>query len=78
MATRQDLGLSVILLVSVPAAAVILGIVVGLMVPSFRLMQERIDQINRVLREQITGIRVCGPSSASGRSRDGSRPPTRS
>ena len=28
------------------------------MVPAFRLMQERIDQINRVLREQITGIRV--------------------
>ena len=29
-----------------------------MMVPPFRLMQERIDQINRVLREQITGIRV--------------------
>ena len=26
--------------------------------PAFRLMQERIDQVNRVLREQITGIRV--------------------
>jgi ATP-binding cassette subfamily B multidrug efflux pump len=58
MAVRQDVGLSAILLVSMPAAAVILGIVVGLMVPAFQKMQERIDQINRVLREQIAGIRV--------------------
>jgi ATP-binding cassette subfamily B protein len=58
MALRQDVGLSVVLLVSMPAAAVILGIIVAQMVPAFRLMQDRIDQINRVLREQITGIRV--------------------
>ena len=35
-----------------------LGLIVSQMVPAFRLMQERIDQVNRVLREQITGIRV--------------------
>jgi len=58
MALRQDVGLSVVLLVAMPLAAVILGILVSQMVPAFRLMQERIDQINRVLREQITGIRV--------------------
>ena len=58
MALRQDVGLSAILLVSVPAAAVVLGIVVGQMVPAFQKMQVRIDEINRVLREQITGIRV--------------------
>jgi len=58
MALRQDVGLSAILLVSMPAAAVILGIIVGLMVPAIQTMQERIDQINRVLREQISGIRV--------------------
>jgi ATP-binding cassette subfamily B multidrug efflux pump len=57
-AVRQDLGLSAILAVSVPIAAAILGFIVSRMVPAFRLMQERIDQINRVLREQITGIRV--------------------
>ena len=44
--------------VSVPVTAVILGVLVVLMVPAFQLMQQRIDQINRVLREQITGIRV--------------------
>jgi ATP-binding cassette subfamily B protein len=58
MAVRQSIGLSVILVVAMPVAAVILGIIVSLMVPAFRLMQERIDQVNRVLREQITGIRV--------------------
>ena len=58
MALREDVGLSAVLLVSVPAATVVLGIVVANMVPAFQKMQVRIDQINRVLREQITGIRV--------------------
>jgi ATP-binding cassette subfamily B protein len=58
MALRQDLGLSTILLVSMPASAIVLGVIVAGMVPAFRVMQERIDQINRVLREQISGIRV--------------------
>ena len=58
MALRQDVGLSAILLVSMPAAAIVLGIIVAQMVPAFRLMQDRIDQINRVMREQITGVRV--------------------
>ncbi len=57
-ALRQDVGLSAILAFSVPIAAVVLGLIVSRMVPAFQLMQERIDQINRVLREQITGIRV--------------------
>jgi len=58
MAIRQDIGLSAILLVSMPVAAVLLGALVAMMVPAFGVMQDRIDQINRVLREQITGIRV--------------------
>jgi ATP-binding cassette subfamily B protein len=58
LALRQDLGLSAILLVSMPASMVVLGVLVAGMVPAFRVMQERIDEINRVLREQITGIRV--------------------
>jgi ATP-binding cassette subfamily B protein len=58
VALRQDVDLSVVLLVSMPAAALILGVVVARMVPAFQVMQERIDQINRVLREQIAGIRV--------------------
>lgn len=58
MALRQDVGLSIVLVIAMPVAAVVLGSIVAQMVPAFRLMQERIDQVNRVLREQITGIRV--------------------
>jgi ATP-binding cassette subfamily B multidrug efflux pump len=58
MAMRQDLGLSWLLAVSLPLLMVILGVIVSRMVPAFRLMQERLDGINEVLREQIVGMRV--------------------
>lgn len=58
MALRVDMGLGWILAVVVPALFVCVGFVVSRMVPNFRLMQGRIDEVNRVLREQITGIRV--------------------
>ena len=58
MAMRQDLGLSWLLGVSLPLLIIILGIIVSRMVPQFRLMQERLDNINNVLREQIAGMRV--------------------
>jgi ATP-binding cassette subfamily B protein len=58
MALQQNVQLSSLLLVIVPALAVAIGFIISKMRPLFRLMQERIDGINRVLREQITGIRV--------------------
>ena len=58
MALREDLGLGWILAVVVPALFVSVGFVISRMVPSFRAMQSRIDEVNRVLREQIAGIRV--------------------
>ncbi|MET8282485.1 ABC transporter ATP-binding protein [Micromonospora sp. NPDC005174] len=58
MALREDIGLSWLMLVSVPVLAVALSAIIRRMVPGFRLMQTRIDTVNRVLREQITGIRV--------------------
>jgi ATP-binding cassette subfamily B protein len=58
MALRQDAGLAWLLAVSLPFLVVCLGLVVRQMVPQFRLMQERIDRINGVLREQIVGMRV--------------------
>ena len=58
MALRQDVGLSWLLMVSLPVLLISVLLVVSRMVPQFRRMQERIDEINRVLREQITGIRV--------------------
>ncbi|MEH1097580.1 ABC transporter ATP-binding protein [Micromonospora sp. CPCC 205561] len=58
MALREDVGLSWLMLISVPVLAVVLWLIIRRMVPGFRLMQTRIDTVNRVLREQITGIRV--------------------
>ncbi|UGT52824.1 ABC transporter ATP-binding protein [Nocardia asteroides] len=58
MAVREDFGLSWLLLIAVPALALAMGTIVARMVPRFREMQARIDDVNRVLREQITGIRV--------------------
>jgi ATP-binding cassette subfamily B multidrug efflux pump len=58
MAMREDLGLSWLLAVCVPALFLAVGFVISRMVPGFRLMQTRIDAVNRILREQITGIRV--------------------
>ena len=58
MAMREDLGLSWLLAVSVPLLFLIVALIISRMVPGFRLMQVRIDAVNRILREQITGIRV--------------------
>ena len=58
MAMRQDLRLSWLLVVVIPVLVCSVGLVVTRMVPNFRLVQTRIDGVNRVLREQITGIRV--------------------
>ncbi|KAB2808465.1 ABC transporter ATP-binding protein [Pimelobacter simplex] len=58
MAMREDFGLSWLVVAVVPVLFVCIGIVVSRMVPAFRQVQERLDDVNRVLREQITGIRV--------------------
>jgi ATP-binding cassette subfamily B protein len=58
LAIRQDGGLAWLLAVSMPIMILAMGAVVFKMVPTFRVMQDRIDSINKVLREQITGIRV--------------------
>ena len=58
MAVRQDVQLSWLIAVSVPVLLLAVGLIVTRMVPLFRLMQTRIDTVNRVLREQLTGIRV--------------------
>jgi ATP-binding cassette, subfamily B, multidrug efflux pump len=58
LALNQDVELSSLLLVAVPALAVIVTLIVRKMRPLFRVMQTRIDGINRVLREQISGVRV--------------------
>jgi ATP-binding cassette subfamily B protein len=58
LAVREDRGLSIVLVFAMPGAVLLLGAIVSRMVPAFQQMQLRIDRVNAVLREQITGIRV--------------------
>jgi ATP-binding cassette subfamily B multidrug efflux pump len=58
MALRQDVPLSALLLIIVPVLIGIVSLIIIRTRPLFRQVQERIDRVNRVLREQITGIRV--------------------
>jgi ATP-binding cassette subfamily B protein len=58
MAVREDGPLSLLLLVCVPVLTGFVGFLVVRLIPQYQRMQERIDRINQILREQITGIRV--------------------
>ena len=69
LALNQDVPLSALLLVIVPVLAAVVGFIIARMRPLFRMMQTRIDTINRVLREQITGVRVIRAFVRDGRER---------
>ncbi|GEL47118.1 multidrug ABC transporter ATP-binding protein [Cellulomonas hominis] len=58
MALRQDVGLSWLIAVSVPVLLVIAALIIGRMVPLFRSYQGKLDAVNRIMREQLTGVRV--------------------
>lgn len=58
MAVQQDVGLSWLIAVSVPVLLLVAVLIIGRMVPLFRRNQEKIDAINRIMREQLTGVRV--------------------
>ena len=58
MAVREDVVLSRLLLIVIPLMAGSIGFIISRMIPQFRAMQPRIDNVNRVLREQINGVRV--------------------
>jgi len=58
MSLREDVGLSWLIAVAVPVLGAAVSIVIARMIPNFRLMQQSVDSVNRILREQITGIRV--------------------
>lgn len=55
---REDAGLAWLMAVAVPVVALVLGLFAWLAVPGYRRMQGQIDDVNRVLREQLTGLRV--------------------
>ena len=58
MALREDVSLSLLLVVVVPLMAALILAMLYVAVPLFQKMQVKIDRINQVLREQITGVRV--------------------
>ena len=58
MALRQDVGLSWLIAVAVPTLLILAVIVIGRMVPLFRAYQSKLDNVNRIMREQLTGVRV--------------------
>ncbi|WP_288026246.1 ABC transporter ATP-binding protein [Arthrobacter sp.] len=58
LAMKQDVPLSGLLLVILPVLVVAIGLIVRVLVPTFRKVQHQLDDINGVLREQITGISV--------------------
>lgn len=58
MALREDVGLSWLVAAIVPLLVLIIWFITSHMIPGFRLMQRRLDTVNKVLREQLTGIRV--------------------
>jgi ATP-binding cassette subfamily B multidrug efflux pump len=58
MALRENLTLSWLVVVAVPLLGAVLGVVISRMIPGFRMVQTRLDRVNQVLREQLTGVRV--------------------
>ncbi len=58
MALRENVQLSALLLVALPVMAGVIGLMIFKAVPLFRSMQVKIDKVNGVLRENLTGIRV--------------------
>ncbi len=70
MALNQDVGLSALLLVIVPVLLAVMVFIALRMGPLFRLVQERIDRINLVMREQISGVRVIRAFNRQGKERN--------
>jgi ATP-binding cassette subfamily B protein len=70
MAIHQEAALTWLLLVSVPVMAVANYWIISHMLPLFRSMQRLIDGINRVLRDQLSGVRVVRAFTREGFERD--------
>jgi ATP-binding cassette subfamily B protein len=58
MALRTDVALSGLLVVILPLMALVIGLVMSRAIPLFRLVQEKLDRINQVMRETLAGVRV--------------------
>lgn len=58
MALRQGTHLAWLMVVAVPVLGVAIGLIVMRMIPGYRHVQQRLDVVNRVMREHLSGVRV--------------------
>jgi ATP-binding cassette subfamily B multidrug efflux pump len=58
LAVREDAAMSLLLLVILPLMGVVIGVTMRRAIPLFQAMQRRVDRINQVMRETLTGVRV--------------------
>jgi ATP-binding cassette, subfamily B, multidrug efflux pump len=58
MALRLNVPLSSVILVAVPVMGIFIGLVVTRAMPLFRSMQKKVDRVNQVTREVLSGVRV--------------------
>ncbi len=58
MATREDRQLVWVLAVAVPVLAIVVALIASRMIPLFRTVQAKVDRLNLILREKLTGVRV--------------------
>lgn len=69
LALRKDQPLTLVLAVAIPVLAIVITIIASRIIPLFRQVQVKIDKINRVLREKLTGIRVIRAFNTAERER---------
>jgi ATP-binding cassette subfamily B protein len=70
LALREDVGLALVLVVLFPVAATVVAVVMARMGPLYTRLQSGVDGMNRVLREQITGVRVVRAFVRDGHEKD--------
>jgi len=58
MALRKDTHLSWVIVAVIPVLVAVITLIAGRALPLFRAIQAKIDRINQVLREGLTGVRV--------------------
>ncbi len=58
MALRQDVRLTSLIAVVLPVMLIVIGLLIRRALPLFKSMQKRIDRVNRVMREKLSGVRV--------------------
>ncbi len=70
MAYRLSHRLSIIFVIMIPIILIFVGIIMSKSFPLFKTMQEKIDKVNNVMRENLLGVRVIKAFTMEGKQRD--------